>query len=78
MITMTSSSATDITINAALDLATGQRIDIARMGTGTVTVVASSTTVNATPGLKLRAQYSVASIICTGVDTYLVTGDLIA
>ena len=46
------------------------------MGTGTVTVVASGTTVNGTPGLKLRAQYSAATLICTGTDTYLLVGDL--
>ncbi len=76
MITVTSSSNLDITVNGSLDLAVGQRIDLARMGTGTVTVVASGTTVNGTPGLKLRAQYSAATLICTGTDTYLLVGDL--
>lgn len=76
MITMTSASNRDITVDGSLNLTVGQRIDLARLGTGTVTVVASGATVNATPGLKLRAQYSAATLICTGTDIYLLVGDL--
>jgi hypothetical protein len=78
LIVIDSSSNRDVTVNGSLDLATGQRIDIARLGTGTVTVVADGATVNATPGLKLRARYSAATLICTGTDTYLLVGDLSA
>lgn len=78
MITVTSASNLTLTIDGSLDLAVGQRIDIARMGTGTLTIVPSGATVVSTPGLKLRAQYSVASLICTATDTYLATGDLVA
>lgn len=76
VITMNSSSALTLTVNGSLDLATGQRVDILQLGTGQVTVSASSATVNATPGLKLRAQYSGASLLCTGTDTYVLAGDL--
>lgn len=76
VITMSSTSALTLTVNGSLDLATGQRIDILQLGTGQVTVSASSATVNATPGLKLRAQYSGASLLCTGTDTYVLAGDL--
>ena len=76
LITVTSASNLNVTVDGSLDLAVGQRIDLARLGTGTVTVVASSTTVNGTPGLKLRAQYSAATLICTAADTYLLVGDL--
>jgi hypothetical protein len=48
------------------------------LGAGQVTVAASGTTVNATPGLKLRAQYSAASLIVTGTNTFLLVGDLSA
>jgi hypothetical protein len=75
---MTVGSANNLTVDSALDLAVGQRIDIAQMGAGQTTVVASGTTVNATPGLKFRTQYSVATLICTAADTYLLTGDVIA
>jgi len=76
LITMTVGSANNFTVDASLDLSVGQRIDIAQLGAGQTTVVASGTTVNATPGLKLRAQYSVATLLCTASDVYLLLGDL--
>lgn len=76
VITMDSSSALTLTVNGSLDLSIGQRIDILQLGVGQVTVSASSATVNATPGLKLRDRYSGASLLCTGVDTYVLAGDL--
>jgi hypothetical protein len=67
----------DVTVDGSLDLTVGQRIDLLRMGAGEVTVVASSpATVNGTPGLKLRAQYSAATILCVGTDAYVLLGDL--
>jgi hypothetical protein len=66
----------DVTVNGSLDLSTGQRIDVFQTGEGQVTFVASSATVNGTPSLKLRAQYSAATVFCTGADTYIVIGDL--
>jgi hypothetical protein len=66
----------DVTVDASLDLSVGQRIDLLRMGAGEVTVVASGTTVNASPGLKLRAQYSAATLLCVGTDSYVLLGDL--
>ena len=76
LITMTVATANNVTVDASLDLAVGESIDIAQLGAGQVTVVASGTTVNATPTLKLRTQYSAASLICTATDTYLLIGDL--
>jgi hypothetical protein len=66
----------NITVGTSLALSVGQRIDIAQLGAGQVTVVASGTTVNATPTLKLRTQYSAATLICTASNTYLLVGDL--
>jgi len=76
LITMNSSSGLNLTVNGSLDLTPGQRIDIIQLGTGQVTVVASGATVNGTPGLKLRAQYSAATLICVTSDTYVLLGDL--
>ena len=73
---MSSSSNLDITVNGSLDLSVGQRIDLLRLGTGEVTVVADSATVNGTPGLKLRAQYSAATLLCVAADSYVLLGDL--
>jgi hypothetical protein len=76
LVTVDSSSNLDVTVNASLDLSNGQRIDILRLGLGEVTVVASGATVNGTPGLKLRARYSAATLLCVAADTYVLLGDL--
>jgi len=79
LITVTSATAKTITVDGSLDLSVGQRIDLLQMGAGQVTVSASSpATVNGTPGLKLRAQYSGASLVCTGTDIYVLVGDTAA
>jgi hypothetical protein len=78
LVLMDKSTAQDVTINGSLDLTVGQRIDVIQTGAGQVTFVASGATVNATPGLKTRAQYSGATVICVGTDSYVVVGDLSA
>jgi hypothetical protein len=67
-----------LTVNGSLDLSPGQSIDVVRWNTGTVTFVADGATVNGTPALKLRARYSVATLICVEADVYLLAGDLAA
>jgi hypothetical protein len=76
LVTVSSSSNLDITVNGSLDLSVGQRIDLLRLGTGEVTVVADNATVNGTPGLKLRARYSAATLLCVAADSYVLLGDL--
>jgi hypothetical protein len=77
LIIIDSASNRDVTVNGSLDLSVGQRIDLVRLGTGDVTVVASSpAVVNATPGLKLRARYSAATLLCVAADSYVLLGDL--
>ncbi len=76
LVTVDASGDVDITVDDSLDLSAGQRIDILRLGTGEVTVVASVATVNGTPGLKLRAQYSAATLLCVAADSYVLLGDL--
>jgi hypothetical protein len=76
LITMTSSSATAITVPNGV-FTTGQQINVASLGTGITTIASDGTTVvDGTPGLNLRAQYSTATIICTATNTFLVAGDL--
>jgi hypothetical protein len=75
-IIINSSSNLNVTVDGSLDLSVGQRIDLVRLGTGDVTVVASSTTVNSGGGLKLRARYSAATLLCVGTDDYVLVGDL--
>lgn len=80
LITVDSGSNLTVTVNSSTNLTAGQRVDILRLGTGTVTLVqGSGATLNATPGLILRARYSVASIIrMTAAHTYVAVGDLTA
>lgn len=77
-VTFDSSTAVNCTIDGSLNLTPGQRIDVIQLGTGQVTFAASSATVNATPGLKMRSRYSAATIICVATDSYVVVGDLSA
>jgi hypothetical protein len=75
----TSSGAVTITINTSLGLSAGQRIDFAWIGAASsVTFSASSTTINGTPGLKLRARYAAATLICLSSNNYILVGDLSA
>ena len=78
IITLNVASANNFTVNTSTGLTAGQRIDIIQIGAGQTTVVASSVTINSTPTLKLRAQYSAATLICTASNTYILVGDLAA
>ena len=78
LVTLSNVSAISVTVNTSTALLAGQRIDFAQTGVGQVTFVASSVTINATPGLKTRARYSAVSLICTASNVYLLIGDLSA
>lgn len=78
VVAMNKSTAQTVTVNGTLDLATGQRIDVVQTGAGQVSFSASSATLNGTPGLKLRARYSAATLLCVGSDSYVLIGDLAA
>ena len=75
MFTMDSSSNKDFTIDGSLNLTVGQQIHFLRLGTGEVAVVASGATVNSAGGLKLRARYSTATLLCVATDVYVLIGD---
>ena len=68
-----------IPTDAAVAFPIGTQINIAQISTGQVTIAAvtpGTTTVNATPGLKLRAQWSGATLVKRAANTWWVTGDL--
>lgn len=66
---------TDATINYPV----GTTLDIIQTGTGQVTIAgAGGVTVNATPGLKLRTQWSSATLLKRASNTWLAFGDLSA
>ena len=57
----------------------GTQIMIIQTGAGQTTIVpGGGVTVNSTPGLKLRAQWSSATLLKRAADTWYATGDLTA
>ena len=81
LIEISSASGVTLTIptNATLALPVGTSIDILQTGAGQVTVAgAAGVTVNATPGLKLRTQWSGATLFKRATDSWVVYGDLSA
>ena len=79
LVTINTSTGVSLTVpsNASVALATGVHVDIARLGAGALTVTgATGVTINATPGQKLRAQYSTATLIQYVGNTWLLVGDL--
>ena len=79
LVTLTNASAITLTIpaNSSVAYPVGTKIDFAQLGAGQVTFAgAGGVTVNSTPTLKLRDQYSGASCIKTATDTWLLVGDL--
>jgi hypothetical protein len=81
LIEVAKATATTITIptNAAVAYPVGTSIDILQTSTGQVTIAGSAgVTVNSTPGLKLRTQWSTATLFKRATDTWVVYGDLTA
>jgi hypothetical protein len=79
LVTLNNGSAITLTIptNASVAYPVGTKIDLAQLGAGQVTVAgAGGVTVNSTPTLKFRDQYSAATCIKTATNTWLLVGDL--
>jgi hypothetical protein len=66
-----------VPLNSAVPFIVGTRITILRANTGAA-IVAGDTgvTVNATPGLNLRAQWSAATLLKRATNTWVLMGDL--
>ena len=81
MVEMSTLSTLSIPTNATVAFAVGAQITILQTTSGQVTIAAAdggTTTVNGTPGLKLRAQWSSAVCIKRATDSWVVLGDLVA
>lgn len=81
MIEMNSASANTLTIppNSSAAFPIGASMVILQTGAGQTTLTAGAgVTLNATPGLKLRAQWSAATLVKRGTDTWFAMGDLTA
>jgi hypothetical protein len=79
LVEINNASANNLTVplNSSVAFPIGTQINILQTGVGQTTVVATGgVTINATPGLKLRAQWSSATLIKRGTDTWVLVGDL--
>jgi len=73
--TFTLTIPTDATFNFNI----GTQINILNINTGVITVAgAGGVTLNGTPGLKLRAQWSSATLVKRAPSTWVILGDLVA
>jgi hypothetical protein len=82
MIEMHLNTANTLTIPAdtpQLTFPIGTTIDILQAGSGQTSIVpATGVIINYTPGLKIRSQWSIATILKRDANTWLVFGDLTA
>lgn len=81
LVEMNVASGNNLTVppNSSVAFPVGSRIDILQVGAGQTTVVAGvGVTVNSNPGLKIRGQWSSATLIKRGTDTWVLVGDLSA
>lgn len=77
LVTLSNSSANTVTIPNGI-FSVGDSVNIQQIGTGQTTILNDGTTSFTGTGTKLRTQYSAATIICTGTNTFTVVGDLSA
>ena len=67
-----------VTITDSASFPVGFSVDILQTGTSQVTIAGTSFTPNATPGLKLRTQWSSATLLKRALNSWVVLGDLSA
>jgi hypothetical protein len=80
-IEMNVASANTLTVplNSSVAFPVGTIILLIQVGAGQTTITPTAgVTINSTPGLKLRAQWSVATLVKRATDTWLAFGDLSA
>lgn len=75
LVTLNNASAVTVTVPNGV-FTTGQQINLQQIGAGQVTVASDGTTTFTGTGTKLRAQYSAATLVCTGTNTFTLIGDI--
>ena len=65
-----------LTISDSTSFPTGFTVNVLQTGSSQVTIAGNGFTVNATPGLKLRAQWSSATLVKRGSNSWVAMGDL--
>ena len=81
IVEMNVASGNNLTVppNSSVAFPVGSQINILQVGAGQTTVVqGAGVTVNAAPGLKLRTQYSYATLIKRATNTWVLVGDISA
>ena len=79
LVEVSNASANTLTVplNSSVAFPVGTQITILQTGAGQTTITATGgVTINATPGLKLRAQWSSVTLIKRATDTWVALGDL--
>jgi hypothetical protein len=75
---MSAGGTVTVPLNSSVAFPIGTAIDILQTGSSQVTLAgASGVTINATPGLKLRTQWSSATLIKRDTNTWLAMGDMV-
>ena len=68
-----------VPLNSSVAFPVGSQINILQTGAGQCTITATGgVTINATPGLKMRTQWSYATLIKRATDTWVLVGDISA
>jgi hypothetical protein len=81
IVEMNVASANNLTVplNSSVAFPVGSQINILQTGAGQTTIVATGgVTINAAPGLKMRAQWSYATLIKRAENTWVLVGDISA
>jgi hypothetical protein len=80
VIEMSNGSGNTLTIptNSSVAFPIGTTITVLQVGSGQTTIAGAGVTINGTPGLKLRAQWSSATLIKRATNTWVAIGDLSA
>lgn len=66
-----------LTITDSETFPVGTVFEVLQTGTSQVTIAGDGFTINATPGLKLRTQWSAATIVKRGTNSWVAFGDLV-
>jgi hypothetical protein len=80
LIELNNASAISLTVplNSSVAFPVGTQIHLLQTGAGQVNVSGGGIALNATPGTKLRTQWSSATLIKRATDTWVLIGDLTA
>ena len=81
IVEISNASANTLTVppNSSVAFPVGSQINVLQTGAGQTTITAGAgVTINGTPGLKVRAQWSYVTLIKRATDTWVAVGDLSA